>query len=136
MLAQAGAFDRFVGIPYADKGRGDAVDCWGLVCRVFLELRGVALPSYAEAYETAEDARAIARLVAGELEPWQPVALGAEQPFDCVLMKECGLPRHIGVVTQPGLMLHVQRGGTSVIERYRAGPLRFRMVGFYRFRTA
>jgi cell wall-associated NlpC family hydrolase len=129
-------FDRFVGMPYADKGRGEAVDCWGLVCRVFLELRGVALPSYAEAYVTADDAAAIARLVAGELEPWQPIAPGAEQPFDCVLMKECGLPRHIGVVTQPGLLLHVRRGATSTIERYRSGPLKFRLAGFYRFSAA
>lgn len=128
-------FDRFVGVPYADKGRGDAVDCWGLVCRVFSELRGIALPSYAEAYTTAEDAEAIAGLVAGELDPWQPIAPGAEQPFDCVLMREFGLPRHIGVVTQPGFVLHVQRGATSLIERSRAGPLRFRLVGFYRFRA-
>ncbi|MDA9511160.1 tail assembly protein [Bradyrhizobium sp. CCBAU 11386] len=129
-------FDQFVGIPYADKGRGDAVDCWGLVCRVFRELRGVALPSYSEAYVTADDARSIARLVAGELEPWLPIVPGDEQAFDCVLMKECGLPRHIGVVTQPGLLLHVQRGATSTIERYRTGPLRFRLVGFYRFKAA
>lgn len=129
-------FDRFVGIPYADKGRGEAVDCWGLVCRVFRELRGVELPSYAEAYVTAEDARAIADLVAGELAPWQTVAPGAERAFDCVLMRERGFPRHIGVVTQPGMVLHVQRGSTSLIERYRSGPLRFRLVGFYRFLAA
>lgn len=129
-------FDRFVGIPYADKGRGDAVDCWGLICRVFAEARGIALPSYSENYVTADDLQSIAVLIAGELDPWQPVVAGEEMPFDCVLMKECGLPRHIGVVTQPGLLLHVQRGETSLIERYRSGPLRFRVMGFYRYRGA
>lgn len=130
----ASEFDRYVGIPYADKGRGDAVDCWGLVCRVFRELRGVELPSHSEAYVTAADARAIAALIAGELDPWQPVEAGSEQSFDCVLMKECGFPRHIGVVTRPGMVLHVQRGETSMIERYRSGPLAHRVAGFYRFK--
>ncbi len=129
-------FDRFVGLPYADKGRGDAVDCWGLVCRVFLELRGIALPSYSESYVTAEDRAAVAALICGELDPWLPIAPGEEQPFDCVLMREMGFPRHVGVVTQPGMLLHVQRGETSLIERYRAGPLKFRVVGFYRFGAA
>lgn len=129
-------FDRFVGIPYADKGRGDAVDCWGLVCKVFAEMRGVALPSYSEAYVTADDRRALAALIAGELDPWDSVAAGNEQEFDCVLMKERGFPRHIGIVTQPGLLLHVQSGETSQIERYRSGPLKSRVVGFFRYRDA
>lgn len=129
-------FDAFVGIPYADKGRGEALDCWGLVAKVFRELRGIELPSYADDYVTAEDRRAIASLIAGELDAWLPIAAGEEQPFDCVLMKECGFPRHIGLVTRPGLLLHVQRGETSMIERYRSGPLRFRVVGFYRLAAA
>lgn len=129
-------FDAFVGIPYADKGRGEAVDCWGLVCRVFLDLRGIVLPTYSEAYVTAADARAVASLIAGELDPWLPIDAGGEQTFDCVLMKECGFPRHVGIVTRPGMVLHVQRGETSMIERYRSGPLAHRVAGFYRFRGA
>lgn len=128
-------FDRFVGIPYADKGRGDAVDCWGLVQRVFGEMRGIALPSYSERYVTADDRRAIASLISGELEPWVEVAAGAEVAFDCVLMRERGFPRHIGIVTRPGLLLHVQRGMASQIERYRVPPLHLRVAGFYRFRA-
>jgi len=129
-------FDRFVGIPYADKGRGGALDCWGLVAKVFRELRGIELPSYAENYVTAEDRRAIAALIAGELDPWLEVSAGAEAAFDCILMREGGYPRHIGVVTRPGLVLHVMRGGTSQIERYRSGRLQSRVVGFFRFTAA
>lgn len=129
-------FDNYVGIPYADKGRGDAVDCWGLVCLVFRELCGIALPSLSDRYVTAEDRRAVAALIEGELDPWQPIAAGCEQPFDCVLMREGRFVRHVGVVTQPGQVLHVSRGGTSVIERYRSGLLASRVVGFYRFEAA
>lgn len=128
-------FDRFVGLSYVDKGRDAAgVDCWGLVCLVFAELRDLVLPSYAERYVSAEDRRAIADLVAGELDPWAPIAPGTEQPFDCVLMKEFGVARHVGVVTEPGLVLHVQHGRTASIERYRSGLLRSQVVGFYRYR--
>jgi len=129
-------FDSFVGIPYADKGRGAAVDCWGLVLRVFREMRGIELPSYSESYVTAEDRVAIDALIAGELEPWMPIEPGAEQTFDGVLMREGRFARHIGVVTRPGMVLHVERGGTSQIERYRSGLLAGRVVGFFRYQDA
>lgn len=127
-------FDAFVGIPYADKGRDAALDCWGLVARVFRDLRGIELPSYSENYVTAEDRRAIAALIAGELAPWAEIGAGQETSLDCVLMREGGFPRHIGVVTRPGLVLHVMRGGSSLIERYRSGRLQSRVVGFFRHR--
>jgi len=128
-------FDSFVGLAYADKGRGPAYDCWGLLWLVMRELRGVDLPSYSDQYVTADDRAALAVLIKGELDPWGEIAAGEEQPFDGVLMKEAGFPRHIGIVTQPGMVLHVQRGETSRIERYRHGPLRHRIVGFYRYRA-
>lgn len=126
-------FEHFVGLSYADKGRGPAFDCWGLVQFVFCEMCGIDLPSYSEAYVTAADRRAIADLIAGELDPWTEIAAGTEQTFDCVLMSEGRVPRHVGVVTAPGRLLHVSEGITSRIEPYRTGPLRHRVVGFYRY---
>lgn len=130
-------FDRFVGIPYADKGRDPAtgVDCWGLVALVMRELRGVDLPSYAEHYVTAADRAAMATLIAGRLDAWSMIVAGQEQSFDSVLMREGRFPRHIGIVTSPGRLLHVSEGMTRRIERYRATPLANRVVGFYRFRN-
>jgi len=129
-------FDRFVGIPYLDKGRSIVgLDCWGLLHQVFRELRGIDLPSYAERYVTGADRLAMARLIAGELDDWQEIESGKEQTFDGVLMREGKFPRHIGVVTAPGMVLHVSQGETSRIERYRSGILANRVVGFYRFRN-
>lgn len=128
-------FDRFVGIPYLDKGRSIiGCDCWGLLWMAFRELRGVELPSYAERYVTGADRLAMARLIAGELDDWEEIRKGEEQPFDGVLMREGNFPRHIGLVTTPGLVLHVSSGETSRIERYRSGILANRVVGFYRYR--
>lgn len=126
-------FESFVGLSYADKARGPAFDCWGLVHRVYRDLRGIELPSYSEAYVTAADRKAIADLIACELDPWTAIAAGAEQSFDCVLMREGRVPRHVGIVTAPGRLLHVSEGITSRIEPYRTGQLRHRVVGFYRF---
>lgn len=128
-------FDRFVGIPYLDKGRSVVgLDCWGLLWMVYRELRGIELPSYAESYVTGADRQAMARLIAGEMDDWQEIPAGQEKPFDGVLMREGKFPRHIGIVTQPGMLLHVEQGETSRIERYRSGILANRIVGFFRFR--
>lgn len=127
-------FDELVGIPYRDKGRGrDGCDCWGLLRLAFAELRGVELPSYSEDYETAADRRALAALIAGELDPWRAVAPGLEDPFDAVLVREGRFPRHVGLVTERGRMLHVEPDRSSVVESYRAGAIAPRVVGFYRF---
>lgn len=129
------AFDRFVGIPYLDKGRSFVgLDCWGLLHLVFRELHGIELPSYAERYVTGADREAMARLIANEMEDWQEVTPGREKTFDGVLMREGKFPRHIGIVTQPGMLLHVEQGETSRIERYRSGIIANRIVGFFRYR--
>jgi cell wall-associated NlpC family hydrolase len=130
-------FDRFVGIPYLDKGRTAAgLDCWGLVQLVFQELRGVELPSYVDRYVTAADRKAISALIAGEIDPWRPIEKGQESMFDGVLIREGRIPRHIGLVTEPGRLLHVDVDQTSRIEPYRHGILASRVVGFYRFTLA
>lgn len=128
-------FDRFVGIPYLDKGRSIVgCDCWGLLWLVYRVLRGIELPSYAECYVTGADRREMAQLIAGELDDWQEIPATEEQKFDGVLMRESSFPRHIGIIVAPGQMLHVERGQTSRIERYRSGIFAHRVVGFYRYR--
>ena len=97
------------------------------------ELRGMELPS-SDQYVTAYDRKALAALIADELDPWTEIAAGHEQAFDAVLMREGRFPRHIGIVTEPGRLLHVSAGETSMIERYREGPLKHRVVGSYRYR--
>lgn len=127
-------FGRYVGIPYLDRGRGFCgLDCYGLLCLVYRELRGLDLPSFDQHYVSAADRREIADLIADHLAAWREIPAGEEKPFDGVLMRELQFARHIGVVVQPGQLLHVERGETSRIERYRSGRLVHRVVGFYRF---
>jgi hypothetical protein len=47
-------FDRYIGIPWIDRGRGIAgCDCYGLLRLVLSELRGVELPSLSDLYTSA-----------------------------------------------------------------------------------
>jgi cell wall-associated NlpC family hydrolase len=128
-------FDRFVGVPWVDKGRDvTGADCWGLLRLVIRELRGVELPSYSDRYVTAVDRRALDALIGGEMTPWQEIPAGDERALDAVLMREGRFLRHVGLVVEPGRLLHVSQGSTSVIERYRGGLLKMRVVGFFRYR--
>ncbi|EJN15683.1 cell wall-associated hydrolase, invasion-associated protein [Bradyrhizobium sp. YR681] len=129
-------FDAFVGIPYADRGRArDGCDCYGLLRLVMAELRGVDLPAFSGAYVTTADRAALAGLIAGEIAPWQPVALGEERAFDGVLLRHGRALSHIGLVVMPGRMLHVSEGGASCIESYRAPPWSHRLAGIFRYRS-
>lgn len=128
-------FDPFVGIPYADRGRSRAgCDCYGLVWLVMRELRGIEMPAFADAYVTAADSAFLARLIAGEVLAWDPVTLEQARPFDGVLMRRGRSLSHIGIVVEPGRLLHVDEGGESRIERYTAPPVSLCVAGFYRYR--
>jgi cell wall-associated NlpC family hydrolase len=128
-------WDRFVGIPYADRGRAfNGADCYGILFLAFREMLRIDLPALHDLYTLPADRKAIAGLIANQIEPWREVQAGSERTFDGVLMREDGQPRHIGVVTEPGKVCHVERGASSVIERYRSGHLQHRVIGFYRYR--
>lgn len=128
-------FDRYVGLPWVDKGRSFAgVDCWGLRYLIFRDELGVELPSLTDRYATASDRRAIAALVEGRDADHDQVPAGAERAFDGVLMLDGAAPTHIGTVIAPGLLLHVVRGGNSVVERYRSPLFSHPIEGFYRYR--
>lgn len=122
----------FVGLPWRDRGRAmDGCDCWGLL-RLVYAARGVALPAYADDYVSAADRDDIARLIAGGLGAWREVPAGEERAFDGVLIREAGVPRHIGMVAGPGLMLHMRNEDTSVIEGYRGPRWRRCIDSFWR----
>ena len=127
-------FNRYVGLPYKDKGRGpDGYDCWGLVRLVFSEQAGITLPSYVDDYVTAEDHQATADLIAGRMEPWFEIDEKRVRPLDGVLMTRCGVERHMGLVVKRGYVLHILPDeGLSRIESYNSVRLAKRVSRFLR----
>lgn len=131
----------YVGLPYLRLGRGrGGIDCWGLVRMVLGECKGIDLPLYdsVDPDKAIETAGTIAIEQTGEA--WLPVAALAAREFDFAIMRapvrvngslisaEC----HIGIVAPGKTILHVQEGGTSVIQPI--AVLYRRIVAFKRHR--
>lgn len=120
----------FIGLPYADLGRTRAgVDCWGLA-RLVLKSQGIDVPSYAGGYASPQERGEIAGLIEGAKPAW----LKVEEPraFDLVTFRRGRLESHVGIVVEPGRMLHVTSGAPSRIESYRDDYWRARLTGFWR----
>lgn len=127
--------NRFVGLPFAPHGRSrHGADCWGLVCVVYAEARGIVLPSYA-GYTSVDELSEIHALVAGATASpiWQPVAVQDAGSFDVVVFRRGTLASHLGLVIRPGLMLHMAAEDCAKVEGYASGRWRHRLVGHFRW---
>ena len=112
---------QYLQIPFVERGRTRAgLDCWGLVRQVFLDQRGIELPSYAEDYATTTDAEEITALCRGEVATcWQEVPIAEAQLFDVAILRIMGEPIHFALVLDPPYMLHTMRGSWShAADRY------------------
>ena len=122
---------RWVGLPFAEKGRGPAFDCWGLVRAVLIERAGLELPSFTDEYASTLDREAIALIVAGqEAGPWRAIEATQARELDVVKLR--ARSPHIGLVIAPGLFLHVQEDRASSIDRWDGPWWNRRVLGFVR----
>ena len=128
---------RYVGAPFKDGGRGpDVFDCWGLVSQVYRDQLGIDLPHYGE-ISAADLLRVRREIMAGAAsEPWRQVTDPRE--FDVAVMR---LPTgrghgHVGVLTDPRNVLHVEAGSGAAIEQLNSVTIRNRVMGFWRHTDA
>ncbi|WP_457647361.1 C40 family peptidase [Profundibacter sp.] len=125
--------NRYIGIPYQDRGRGfGGCDCWGLARLVYMHEMGITLPSYTEAYSSAEEAAEVAALLDNHNSPetWQPVQ--HPNPFDLILYRHGRLSTHVAIVIDRRHMLHIQSDDASKVENSTDPRWQARLVGFYR----
>lgn len=123
----------YIGLSYAPRGRErSGLDCWGLVRLVYAEERGIELPSLANEYADHPDEREqLAALIATKRDHW--IETDAPQSGDVVLLRILGAPSHVGLVTEPGSMLHIREGSDAVIERLDSVRWAQRVAGIYRY---
>ena len=124
----------YVGIPYLLHGTTrEGLDCWGLPRLWYLEQYGIELPSFGDRYGRTLDAaeRAHRDALIGEGRT-QFTAVDVEQAFDLALFASGDVMAHIGLVVEPGRMLHIQRDRWSVLEDYRRPAWQRRLQGFWR----
>jgi cell wall-associated NlpC family hydrolase len=134
---------RYVGIPYADRGRGPvAYDCWGLVRLIMSERFSVELPSFDDLYWTdTRAARALGERV-------RDAALGFTciwantgndvpdvsmlRPGDVLLMRVDGAPVHVGVIALGRWFLHTEVAQDSCLDSLDGFRWSRRVFGVYR----
>lgn len=124
---------RYVGLPYLDGGRDrSGLDCWGLVRLFYAEELGVELPSYGDAYSSAEELAETAAAVRRGLARWRPAP--RPEPGDVALLwiRRPSLPSHVGVYLGDRRMLHAAEGSDAAIERLDSPFWARRVAGYYR----
>lgn len=126
---------RFVGLPWADRGRDRAgCDCWGLVRLVYADVLGISLPTYVDDYPSTEELREIDELIRGALGagPW--IEITDVREFDVVLFGVGRFDSHIGVMVDPRRMLHMMGRDAAKIEAIDTSVWSRRRRGVWRHR--
>lgn len=134
-IVPVGWHHRFVGIPFADRGRDfSGCDCWGLVYLAYRQLLGIELPTYGEI--SAKDLLRVARNIGTQYkcEPW--VEPRAPRPLDVAVMHFHGskLVGHVGLLVEGAQVLHTERSHDSALVPLSHMTVRHRIVAFRRYR--
>jgi cell wall-associated NlpC family hydrolase len=121
--------DKVTGIPFQDRGRDYSnLDCWGLIWLAYRDCFSLNLPCFenipALRNREVRNAFEITRQQFTEIQD------RTERPGDIAVFR--GLPIHVGMVVQSGLMLHVAEDTTACIESYRNFKWKHTLIGFYR----
>lgn len=126
--------NNYISVPFADHGRtAQGCDCWGLARLIYKEQLGIDLPALLD-YKNTKDSHNIAELYEIEHQEWQEIPLGQEKSFDVLVFKIMGLPTHIAVVVDKGLMIHCEKGcGTHISEYNKEVQWKTRLAGVYRY---
>ena len=122
--------NKYVGLPYAENGRGPAYDCYGLVRLVYADRLGVVLPSYDGCYHGHTDPM-LPELILCESKRW--IKTDHPEPLDVIRIRINGKPLHVGLFMRPGWMLHQLHGCESCTEQYTNPLWSKRIDGFYRY---
>ena len=124
--------NQYIGIPYADRGRGfESLDCWGLCQLFYKEEFGIDIPDYLWAYTSAEDGGSVAMAINENKVNW----LKVDQPDfgDVLVFRILGQPIHVGIKLQDDDFLHAFKGTNSCIERLSSLSWSRRLLEVYRW---
>lgn len=111
---------KFVNLDYEKDARGyDKVDCYGLCYLYNKDILKKEIPQYAS-YQTDQD-------------NYVRVRNGKEKSGDILMFNIMGYPIHVGVVVQPGVMLHIMEDSKSKIESYFCTKWQNRLDSIWRY---
>jgi cell wall-associated NlpC family hydrolase len=110
-----------IGRPYAGR-----FGCAELV-REIMQQRGLDLPDFREMVSDGEKAEALVRHLREYADP-----VDRPEPGDVVLLAWAGHPAHLGVIAEPGVMIHSLETIGAHLERIDRGRWRRRVLGYWR----
>jgi cell wall-associated NlpC family hydrolase len=126
------AANKFIGVPYVDKGKCMAgADCLGLVRMVTNEIFNKRLPDLDYEYYSSNDIAATSECYAASKDSFRQVN---DPVLGCIVMfNVLGCPSHCGIYLGNGLFLHTLAGHDSAIERLMSVTWKNRIEGYYVF---
>jgi len=134
---------KYIGLPAQQYGRGPShFDCYGLIKHAYEIDKGIDLPSFGAAAD--EFVAAAEAQIERERSEWLEIPPGEEQEFDLILTYKVFKhgknyilrPLHLGLVAQPGTMLHAEGRIGTCLENYRENPIwAKRVAGFFRHKS-
>lgn len=126
--------NEYISVPFIEHGRDrEGCDCWGLARLIYKERLGIDLPIFLD-YKNTKDGKSISQIYESEYKHWKNIKLGEEKSYDILVFKIMGLPTHIAIVVDKGLMIHCEKGcGTHISEYNREVQWKTRLAGVYRY---
>lgn len=126
--------NKYISVPFEEHGRTkNGCDCWGLARLIYEKELGINLPALLD-YKNTKDGKSISELYEIEHQEWEEIPVGQEKPFDMLVFRMLGLPTHIAVVVDKGLMIHCEKGcGTHISEYNKEVQWKTRLAGVYRY---
>lgn len=125
---------RYLAVPYKSGGRSwDGADCWGLVCLLYANELGVALPLY-DGIDALKHELVSPHIEAAQRSSeWASVPLSETAPFDVVLARITGHPWHLGVLLEDRQFIHSLPSRGVTIDRITSVAWKSRLLGAYRW---
>jgi cell wall-associated NlpC family hydrolase len=127
--------ERYIGIPYVEGGCSHAgCDCFGLLVLIWREIFKIELPAYAGPHwKKGANPAEIGAAIAAEVARYQRVNHDWVRMGDGVILRMNGHPLHVGLVVEPGWMIHTHERAAACLEDYRRIAWSRRIVEFLRY---
>jgi cell wall-associated NlpC family hydrolase len=123
---------RYIGLPYADRGRGPAYDCFGLVKHFYKEELGLDVADHLSAYTSSSDSESVSKAINTYKSEW--VKVDKPSQYDILLFNIMGFPTHVGIYLNSSDFLHSFQGTNSCIERFNSVTWNRRLQGIYQWK--
>lgn len=127
-------YRKYLDIHYKKNGRDfEFCDCYG-ICYLYNkhELEKL-IPIYLN--EEIETPNQVDALFNKKKSEFKKIKIGKEHEGDIISLNIKGLPTHVGVVLQKGLMLHIMNGHCALIESYNNSKWINRIDSFWRYES-